>query len=100
MRGTKAAPITGARLSKLIVQHAAPTYMKGYTVPSGGDYAVHRGASVHLNGTRACMVDHVVFDAVGGNTAWLTDFNRNSSVAANEMYLLGENGVGMTGSTT
>ena len=55
--------------------------MQDYTVPSGGDYAVHRGGAVHLNGTANCTVDHTFFDAVGGNAVWLTDYNRNASIA-------------------
>ena len=72
---------------------------RAYTVPSGGDYAVHRGAAVHLNGTANSTVDHCLFDAVGGSAVWLTDYNRGVRVTANEMRHLGDNGVGMTGST-
>lgn len=28
-----------------------------------------------------CTVDHTFFDAVGGNAVWLTDYNRNASIA-------------------
>ena len=59
---------------------------------------VHRGASVHLNGTSNCTVDHNLFDGIGGNGVWLTDFNRYALVSANEMRHIGENGIGMTGS--
>lgn len=69
------------RISGLRLRHAAPTFMQDYTVPSGGDYAVHRGGTVHLNGTANCTVDHTFFDAVGGNAVWLTDYNRNASIA-------------------
>lgn len=53
---------------------------------------------MHLNGTINCTVDHNMFDGVGGNAVWLTDFNRNANVSSNVMQHLGENGVGMTGS--
>jgi hypothetical protein len=99
VEGSLASPVVNVRISGLTIRHAAPTYMRGYTVPSGGDYAVHRGAAVHLNGTRNCTVDHCLFDSVGGNAVWLTDYNRHAMVTANEMRHLGENGVGMTGST-
>jgi hypothetical protein len=68
--------------------------MSAYTVPSGGDYSVHRGAAIHLNGTEECTVDHNLFDGIGGNGVWLTDYNRHALVSANEMRHIGENGVG------
>lgn len=73
--------------------------MANYTVPSGGDYSVFRGAAVHLNQTSNCTVDHNLFDGVGGNGVSLTDFNQHTLITANEMRFVGENGVVMTGST-
>jgi hypothetical protein len=99
IQGSQANPVTDVRVSSLTIRHTAPTYMGAYTVPSGGDYSVHRGAAIHLNGTASCTIDHNLFDGIGGNGIWLTDFNRGALVSANEMRHIGENGVGMTGST-
>ena len=60
---------------------------------------MHRGGAVHLNGTSNCTVDHCLFDGVGGNGVWLTDYNRHALISGNEMRHIGENGIGMTGST-
>jgi len=78
--------------SPYTLRHASPSYMRGYTAPSGGDYSVSRTATVRLQGTRNASVDHCPLFA-------LIDFNRNASVSANEMRLLGENGVILVGST-
>lgn len=99
MQGTQGAPVRNVRISQLTLRHAAPTFMDDYAVGSGGDYSVYRGGAVHLNGTVNCSVDHNLFDGVGGNAVWLTDFNRYGTVTGNEMRHIGENGVGMTGST-
>ena len=98
LEGTQSNPVRGVQISELTFRHVAPTYMEDYAVGSGGDYSVYRGGTVHLNGTQNCTVDHSLFDAVGGNGVWLTDFNRNAVVAGNEMRHIGENGVGMRGS--
>jgi hypothetical protein len=47
----------------------------------------------------AGTVDHSLFDSVGGNGIFLTDFNRHALISANEMRHIGENGIGMRGST-
>jgi hypothetical protein len=49
------------------------------------------------NHTEGCLVDHSLFDALGGNGVWLTDYNRNTTIVANELRFLGENGIGLTG---
>ena len=73
--------------------------MEEYAVGSGGDYSLYQGGVVHMNGTTNCTIDHNLFDAIGGNGVFLTDFNRHGLIAANEMRHIGENGVAMRGST-
>lgn len=99
IEGTKAAPAENIRLSSLVFRHAAPTFMRPATVPSGGDYSVYKGGAVTLSGSVNCSIDHSLFDAVGGNAVALADFNRGAQVVANEMRHLGENGVILVGST-
>ena len=55
---------------------------------------------MHLNGTMGCAVDHNLFDQLGGNAVWLSDFNRGARITNNEMKRLGENGIGLSGSTS
>jgi hypothetical protein len=99
IKGTQAAPVKNVRVSQLTLRHAAPTYMANYSVGSGGDYSVHRGAAVRLEGTENVTVDHNLFDGVGGNGVWLHAYNRHAQILANEMRNIGENGVGFTGET-
>jgi hypothetical protein len=99
LAGTKAAPVVGVAIVGLTVRHTRPTYMEPYTVPSGGDYAVHKGGAVHLNGTLGCAVQSCVFDQLGGNAVALSDWNRNATVRGNEMKRLGENGIVLVGTT-
>ena len=49
--GTQESPVKDVRISSLTLRHAAPTYMANYSVGSGGDYSVHRGAAVTMVGT-------------------------------------------------
>jgi hypothetical protein len=99
LEGSQTAPVSRVRLSALTFKHAAPTYMDDYAVGSGGDYSLYQGGVVHMNGTTNSTIDHCLFDAVGGNGIFLTDFNRHALISANEMRHIGENGVAMRGST-
>ena len=40
-----------------------------------------------------------MFDQLGGNAVWLSDFNRGAKITNNEMKRLGENGIGLSGVT-
>ena len=99
VEGSQVDPVVAVRVGGVTIAHARPTYMSPYTVPSGGDYSVHRGGAIHLNGTANSTVDACLFDRVGGNAIWLTDFNRFARIAGNHIRFPGENGVGLTGST-
>jgi hypothetical protein len=77
MEGTQDAPVNNVRITGITFRHAAPTFMADQAVGSGGDYAVFLGGTIHLNGTTGCTVDHNLFDGVGGNGIWLTDYNRH-----------------------
>ena len=78
--GSQAAPVTNVRFTSMTLQHVAPTYMRKTTVPSGGDYAVFRGAAVHLNGTVNCSVDNNLFDRIGGNVSSESDLMEHKFV--------------------
>jgi hypothetical protein len=74
----------------LTFRHVAPAFLQLYSVPSGGDYSLHKGGTVLFNGTESCTVDHCLFDGAGGNGVFLNDYNRRALVAANEFRDMGE----------
>jgi len=38
------------RISGLRLAHASPTFMEKYEVPSAGDWSIHRGGAVFIQG--------------------------------------------------
>lgn len=84
VQGTQARPVRNFRISGVIFRHVAPAFLESYSVPSGGDYSVHRGGAVLLNGTEGCVIDHNLFDGCGGNGVVLNDYTRRAQVSANE----------------
>ena len=49
----------------LTVAHSAPTYMADYEMPSGGDWSIHRGGAVFLDGTEDITIEDVHVDQAG-----------------------------------
>ena len=97
VEGTQAAPVVGLTLYNMTFAHTAETYMSGYTVVSGGDYAIHRDAAVKLEGTIAAQVEGNLFDRVGGNGLLLSGYNRNATVGHNSFRKLGDSAILLVG---
>lgn len=50
--GTKDTPVHGVTVRGLGIRDAAATFMEPWGVPSGGDWALHRGGAVFVEGTQ------------------------------------------------
>jgi hypothetical protein len=47
------------------VAHSAPTFMADYEMPSGGDWSIHRGGAVFLDGTEDITIENLNVDQAG-----------------------------------
>ena len=66
--GGGAAPKTvkHVRLENVTIAHAAATFMAPYETPSGGDWSIHRGAAVFLDGAEDVQLLGLHLDQVAG----------------------------------
>ncbi|CAF1656619.1 unnamed protein product [Adineta ricciae] len=92
-------PIRNVLIQGLTFTQTSNTYMREYMVPSGGDWSVHRGATVYLTNTQQISIVHNVFTELGSNGIAVIDYNEESSVMLNEFAWLGDSGVVVVGST-
>ena len=49
-RGSAAHPVSNIAVVGVNVSRTAPTYLESYECPSGGDWSIHRGGAVFLDG--------------------------------------------------
>jgi hypothetical protein len=59
-RGSPEAPVHDIILEGFNITHSAPTYLESYEAPSGGDWSIHRGAAVFLDGAERITLQHLV----------------------------------------
>ena len=83
----------------LAVRHSAPTYMSDYEMPSGGDWSIHRGGAIFLDGTEDIAVDDVHVDKAGGNGIFLSQHAWRTSVTNNVISYAGDSAILLVGST-
>jgi hypothetical protein len=63
----------------------AATFLEPYEVSSGGDWAIHRGAAVFVDGAHDVRIEGNHFDQVDGNGLFLSRHVRNCTVRLNAM---------------
>jgi hypothetical protein len=70
--GTKATPVQGVTIRGIGIRDAAATFMDPWGVPSGGDWALHRGGAVFIEGTEGTVVQGNLFKRVDGNALFIS----------------------------
>jgi len=98
-RGTAAAPARDISLVGVNISRSSPTYLMDYENPSGGDWSIHRGGAVFLDGAIRITIERVKFDQVGGNGVFLSNHVVNSSVLDCDFFRTGDTAVAAVGST-
>jgi hypothetical protein len=83
----------------LILTHTSHTYLRDYTVPSGGDWSVHRGGTIYLRNTRYITITNNLFTQLGSNGVAVIDYNDATSITLNEFVWLADSGIVLVGST-
>ena len=63
-RGSSANPVEYISMVGFNVSRAAPTYLDSYEAPSGGDWAIHRGGAVFIDGAQYLQLERLYFDQV------------------------------------
>ena len=97
VNGTMDAPARNIHLSGLTLAHAAPTFMSDYEVPSAGDWSIHRGGAVYIEGAENVSVSSCFFDQAGGNGVAVSRYTRDVVIFNNEMHRIGDTGVVVVG---
>ena len=88
MSGTQWAPVRNVSVTGITYTAAAYTYMEPHGVPSAGDWALERFASVYLYGTEGVTFDGCTFARIDGNGVMLSGYNRNATVSASDLSLI------------
>ncbi len=97
--GTMDSPVYNITLMNITFTQTEPTYFESHEVPSGGDWAIHRGGAVFVEGVDGFTMQKCLFDSPGGNGLFLSNYIRNAIVEANEFRYVGESAMAAVGST-
>jgi len=98
--GTQQAPVTGVSIRGVGFRDAAATFMDPrWSAPSGGDWALHRGGALFIEGAEGLTVDGCHFRRLDGNAVFLSRYTRNVTVSRSEFEWIGDNAMATWGQT-
>ena len=76
-----------------------PTFLESYKASSGGDWSIHRGGTVFVEGVDGFTIQQCLFDSPGGNGLFLSNYVRNAIIERNEFRYPGDSAIASLGST-
>ena len=83
----------------LTVTHTAPTFLDPYECPSGGDWAIHRGAAVFVQDSTNITIEGCSFDQPSGNAVLFSNAVNSSAVRKCRFKDVGDSAIAMLGSS-
>jgi hypothetical protein len=97
--GDASRPVKHVRLINVTISHTEATYMDRFEVPSGGDWAIHRGGAFFADGAVDVGVHGCTFDQLDGSGVFLSRHVRNSTISDNSFFSIGETAILLVGSS-
>jgi len=96
-RGSMKEPVKHITLRGFTITHTAHTFLEEYENLLRGDWSIHRGGAVFIEGAEDCVVADCFFDAVGGNGVFISNYNRNISISGCKFTAAGDSAVCLVG---
>ena len=98
IQGSMDRPVYNITLMNLTFTQTEPTFFESYEVPSGGDWSIHRGGAVFVEGADSFNIQKCRFDSPGGNALFLSNYVRNAVIEDNEFKYTGDSAIAAVGS--
>ena len=70
--GTQSDPIEGVTLQGLGFRDSQYTYLDEWGIPAGGDWALHRGGALFVEGAKRLTIDQCSFTLLDGNAVFFS----------------------------
>ena len=95
--GTTAKPVHHITLRGIWIAQAAPTFFQPYSPAGMGDYTIHRGGAVFLEGAEDVTVDRCSLEGNSGNGFYVNCHARRVKLTNSRVTDIGESGICFTG---
>jgi hypothetical protein len=96
-RGSESRPVAHITLRGITLTEAARTFMENCEPLLRSDWTIYRGGAVLLTGAEHCRIECCVFERLGGNAIFFSNYNRNCAAVGCRISDIGSNGICFVG---
>ena len=93
IKGGSEKPVQYIAFQGFNFSQSSTTFMQSYEPLARGDWAIHRGGAIFVEGAENCTVTDCNFEYLGGNGVFMSGYNRNNTVSSCRFYHIGESAV-------
>jgi len=97
IKGSSEKPVKHITINGFNFSHSKSTFMETYEPLARGDWAIHRGGAIFLEGTENCTITNSNFEYLGGNGVFMSAYNRNNTISNSRFVHVGESAVAFVG---
>ncbi len=98
LKGSKDNPVKNIHFKGIDFTQSSFTFMERYEPLARGDWAIHRGGAIFMEGAENCSIEDCNFEYLGGNGVFMSSYNRNNKVKGCRFVHTGESAVCFVGS--
>ena len=97
LRGSTDKPVRQISFCGLTLTHTDRTILQEYEKLLRGDWSIVRAGAVVLEGAEDCTVEDCLFDSLGGNGVFMSNYNRRNKVTGCKFTRAGDSAVCLVG---
>lgn len=98
--GNQQQPVRYVTLNGMELRQTLRTFMKTREPLLRSDWTIYRGGAVRIEGAEHCAVTGCFMHQIGGNGIFVSNYNREHTIASNHLAHIGASGICFVGSPT
>ena len=96
-RGTEKEPVRNISIDSIELTQTLRTFMDNKEPLLRSDWTTYRGGTVFMTGAEKCKVTNCIFNSVGGNAVYFSNYNRNNEVSGSVFSYGGASAISFVG---
>jgi hypothetical protein len=98
IKGTETLPVKNVTITGIYFTGTNRTFMLTKEPLLRSDWTIYRGGAILIEGTKNIQINNCIFNELGGNAIFVSNYNSDASIAHNHIYNVGANAIAFAGS--
>lgn len=97
LKGSETRPLRNVTIRNIRFTGTNRTFMQTREPLLRSDWTIYRGGAILMDGTEHVTIAHCVFDNLGGNAVFVSNYNRDCTISDNHIYDIGASAIAFVG---